>query len=105
MTLTQNISTGAVQMRRPTVDNAGARALLDCEDWQLTRMVDEGLIRGVVNVSSAKTERRQLRYAVAALEEYRRGQLLERTDAALAEMIFGKPQAEVAARWIYRALN
>lgn len=98
-------ATGAVQVRRPTVDNAGARALLDCEDWQLTRIVDEGLIRGVVNIAAASTERRQLRYAVVAIEEYRRGQLPERTDVALTEIIFGKPQTEVAARWVYRALN
>lgn len=109
-TLQPELALSAARIKRPTVKNDGARAVLDVEDWQLVTLVDQGLIRGVLDVASRDAERRELRFAVVALEEYKRAQLAEaqlpeRTDEQLAELVFGKPQPLVRARWIYRALN
>jgi hypothetical protein len=87
------------------VDNLGARAMLDAEDWQLAALVDQGLVRGVLDIRSATATRRELRFSVVAIEEYKRGLVTERTGADLAEILFGRPGSMVKARWVYRALN
>ena len=113
-TLQPELSLGAARIKRPTVKNDGARAILDVEDWQLATIVDAGRVRGVVDVRSRSAERRDLRFSVVALEEFKRavpaagsGAVASpaRTDEQLAELIFGKPQPLIRARWIYRALN
>jgi len=93
----------AARIKRPMVDRAGARAILDVEDWQLETATDR--IDGVLNIASVKCERRELRYAVVCLEEYRRELIVPRTDAELAELIFGKMQPLIRAQRIYNRLN
>jgi hypothetical protein len=98
------------RIQRPTVDRNGARAILDLEDWQLDALVDTGAIRGVLNIASRDTERRQLRFVVVCLEEYRQAaragtRAPQHTNDSIAQLLFGAPQHEVRAQRVYRALN
>ena len=113
--MTTPAATAPLQLRdariqRPTVDRNGARAILDLEDWQLDALVDTGALRGVLNIASRHTERRQLRFLVVCLEEYRQAaragaRAPQHSNDSIAQLLFGAPQPQVRAQRIYRALN
>lgn len=103
--LQTELSLSAARLKRPMVDRAGARVMLDTEDWQLDRLLDAGKIRGVLDIASRGAERQELRLLVVAIEEHKRGLVIERTDAELAAMIFGLPRPLVRVQWIYARLN
>lgn len=92
-------------VRRPMVDRAGARAVLDVEDWQLDGALDTGLIVGVLNIASARAMTRELRFTVSKLEEYQQKNVTTPDHAELAALIFGREQPLVRARWVYSRLN
>lgn len=94
----------AARLKRPLADRAGARAMLDVEDWQLDRLLDGGKIRGVLNIASPKA-RQDIRLLVVALEEFKRELVVERSNDELAKLIFGQPQPLIRAQRIYSRLN
>jgi hypothetical protein len=100
----------AARLKRPCVDSNGARAILDKEDWQMEAILDLGAVRGVVNIARKDSARKELRFVVVCLEEYKAAQRtgakpLERTPAELTELIFGKPRPYVRVQAVYRAFN
>jgi hypothetical protein len=108
--LTPPLQLRDARIQRPTVDRNGARAILDLEDWQLDALVDTGAVRGVLNIASRDTERRQLRFVVVCLEEYRQATLAhtrvpQHSDDSIAQLLFGAPQPQIRSQRIYRALN
>lgn len=94
-----------VTLKRPVLDRSGARAILDCEDWQLDRDVDEGRVVGILDIACPNASRRELRFPTVALAEAREGKRVERTHEELARLIFGLANPLVRARWVYRSLN
>ena len=86
-------------------DRAFARAVLDVEDWQLETLLDAGKLGWVVDIASRGAERRELRFVTACLEEFKAGAVVERTTSEIVQLIFGRGQRFVRARWVYRCLN
>lgn len=95
----------AARLRRPLVDAAGARTLLDVENWQLERLLDAGKIRGVWDIASPKAERQELRLLAVACMEHLKELTVEREDAELARLIFGLPEPLVRVQRIYARFN
>lgn len=64
-------------------------AELEVERTDALKLVDEGALTGVLDVSAGMGEVRELRFARQCVEEWRAGQREIRTDEELAELVFG----------------
>ena len=94
------LSLRSATFKLPLTNRGGALGLLAVPDWQLESLIDAGAIRGVLNIASTASVRAELRFLVVAVEEFKRELRIERTNAELAEIIFGRPQPLVRAHWI-----
>lgn len=97
------LTLAAARHRKPMVKRDGAKNVLDVEDWQLEAAIDQ--LDGVLNVASKTATRRDLRFAVICLEEFKRAGATnavrkDRTDEELTELIFGKRQPLIRAQWV-----
>ncbi len=96
--LQSELPLSAARLKKPMLKRDGAKNVLDMEDWQLEAAIDR--LDGVLNVASKKAARRDLRFVVVCLEEFKRGLIVPRDEHQLAELIFGKAQRYVRAQWV-----
>lgn len=91
-------------------DRKGARLELGVGFAELEAILDRPLnhklrLTGILDIGSKGSKHTELCFVRECLREFDRGQMVQRSDEDLAELIFGVKQALVFANRVYRALN
>lgn len=107
MALTKQTELKLRDVRRnlPTTDLRGARDVLKLDDYRIHQLLDEGAIKGVLNIASPSAAKKELRFLFICLEEYAREIEVERSDELIAGMVWGLKRPLVKAHWVYTRLN